>query len=251
MRVLVTGGAGFIGSHLAEALVSAGHGVVILDNLSTGSLSNLEPLKSSPECRCVTESVDNDPVLAEHVDWADIVVHLAAAAGVKLLIDSPVSAIETNINGTERVLQRASKKKKLVLLASTADVYGKTPKLPCREDDDILIGRPARARWAYACSKALDEFLALAYWKERELPVVILRIFNTIGLRQTARYGMVAPTFVRQALEGSPITVFGDGSQSRCFSDVRDVVAATIGIMDQPKAVGEVLNVGSNEEVAI
>jgi UDP-glucose 4-epimerase len=251
MRVLITGGAGFVGSHLAEALLGAGHEVFVLDNLSTGSMDNIVHLKSVPKFHYTIDSVSNEPLLAEHIDQCDIVVHLAAAVGVKLIVEAPVHTIETNVHGTEVVLKHANKKKKLVLIASTSEVYGKNTAVPFREDADLVLGPTAKHRWAYACSKAIDEFLALAYWKEKQLPIVIVRLFNTVGPRQTGRYGMVIPTFVQQALAGRPITVFGDGSQSRSFTHVTDVVGALVALMLEPRAVGDVFNVGNGAEITI
>jgi UDP-glucose 4-epimerase len=251
MRVLITGGCGFIGSHLSEALLHGGHEVFALDNLSTGSIANISHLKGHPRFHYTIESVTNEPVLAELVDEAEVVYHLAAAVGVKLIVEAPVHTIETNVHGTEVVLRHANKKKKLVLIASTSEVYGKNTAVPFCEDDDLVLGPTMKHRWAYACSKAIDEFLALAYWKERKLPVIIARLFNTVGPRQTGQYGMVIPNFVRQALAGRPITVFGDGTQTRSFTYVGDVVGALIGLVNEPRAVGEVFNVGNGGEIAI
>ena len=251
MRTLITGGAGFIGSHLAEALLDAGHEVFVLDDLSTGSISNVEHLKGNPRFDYLIETITNEPVLAEHVDRCDVVFHLAAAVGVRLIIESPVQTIETNVNGTEIILKHAAKKRKLVLLASTSEVYGKNAAIPFREDADLVLGSTKQHRWAYACSKALDEFLALAYWRERQLPVIVVRLFNTVGPRQSGRYGMVIPNFVRQALAGEPITVFGSGTQSRCFGYVGDVVRGIIALSTEPRAVGHVFNLGSNQEITI
>jgi UDP-glucose 4-epimerase len=251
VRALITGGAGFIGSHLSEALLDAGHQVMILDNLSTGSIDNIRHLKGRAGFDYHIESVNNEPLLAELIDHADVVFHFAAAVGVKLIVEQPVHTIETNVHGTEVVLKHANKKKKLVVVASTSEVYGKSESVPFREDADLVLGPTPKHRWAYACSKAIDEFLALAYWKERKLPVIIVRFFNTVGPRQTGQYGMVIPNFVRQALAGEPITVFGDGTQSRSFTHVSDVVRALIALVNEPKAVGEVLNIGNTEEVSI
>ena len=251
MRLLLTGGAGFIGSHLSEHLLDAGHHVSVLDNLSTGSIDNIAHLKDHPRFSYTIDSVTNEPLLAELIDGADAIFHLAAAVGVKLIVERPVHTIETNVHGTEVVLTHASKKKKLVVIASTSEVYGKSTDVPFREDADVVLGATAKHRWAYACSKAIDEFLALAYWKERHLPVLIVRLFNTVGPRQTGRYGMVLPTFVRQALAGEPITVFGDGTQSRSFTYVGDVAGALVRLVAEPRAVGEVFNIGSREEVRI
>ena len=251
MRVLITGGAGFVGSHLAEALLSRGDEVYVLDNLSTGSIHNIAHLKEHARFHYTIDSITNEPLLAELVDRADTVVHLAAAVGVKLIVEAPVHTIETNVHGTEVVLKHANKKKKLVLIASTSEVYGKSVEVPFREDADLVLGPTAKHRWAYACSKMIDEFLALAYWKERKLPVIIVRLFNTVGPRQTGQYGMVIPNFVRQALAGQPITVFGDGTQSRCFTYVGDVVRAMVALVDEPRAVGQVFNIGNGTEITI
>lgn len=251
MKVLITGGAGFIGSHLAEALLERGDEVHVLDDLSTGSIENIEHLKSDKSFHYTIDTVINEPVLAEQVDRADVVVHLAAAVGVRLIVESPVHTIETNVHGTETVLKLSNKKKKRVLLASTSEVYGKSIDFPFREDADLVMGATTKGRWSYACSKAIDEFLGLAYYKEKRLPVVVVRLFNTVGPRQTGRYGMVIPSFVGQALAGQPITVYGDGSQNRCFTDVTDVVGALIGLINHPGAIGEVFNVGSQQEISI
>ncbi len=247
MRILITGGAGFIGSHLAEALLDTRHEVYIIDDLSTGSIDNIAHLKGRPGFHYTIDSVFNDSLVAELVDRADVVFHLAAAVGVKLIVQEPVHTIETNVHGTEVILRHAAKKKKLVFIASTSEVYGKSTAVPFQEDADLVMGATTRHRWAYACSKALDEFLALAYWKEKKLPIVICRFFNTVGPRQTGRYGMVVPTFVRQALAGEPITVFGDGTQSRSFTYVGDVVDALLKLMVEPRAVGQVFNLGNSE----
>jgi UDP-glucose 4-epimerase len=251
VHALITGGAGFIGSHLAEALLAGGHQVTVLDNLSTGAIDNIEHLKPLHGFRYVIESVMNEPVLAELIDASDVVFHLAAAVGVKLIVEAPVHTIETNVHGTEVVLKHANKKKKLVVIASTSEVYGKSAEVPFREDSDLVMGPTTKHRWAYACSKAIDEFLALAYWKERKLPVVIVRFFNTVGPRQTGRYGMVIPNFVRQGLAGQPITVHGDGTQTRSFCYVGDVVEALQRLVEEPRAVGEVFNVGNDQEISI
>lgn len=251
MRVLITGGAGFIGSHLSEALLEAGGEVFVLDNLSTGSIENIDHLRNHARFHYTIDTVTNEPLLAELVDRSEVVVHLAAAVGVKLIVEAPVHTIETNVHGTEVVLRHANKKKKLVVLASTSEVYGKSANVPFREDDDLVLGPPHKHRWAYACSKLIDEFLALAYWKEKKLPVIITRLFNTVGPRQTGQYGMVIPTFVRQALAGQPITVFGDGTQSRSFTYVGDVVSALLTLIGEPRAVGQVFNVGNGQEIAI
>jgi UDP-glucose 4-epimerase len=251
MRVLITGGAGFVGSHLAEALLARGDEVFVIDNLSTGSIDNIAHLKRTPKFHYTIDSITNEPVLAELIDRSDAVVHLAAAVGVKLIVEAPVHTIETNVHGTEVVLKHANKKKKLVLLASTSEVYGKSADVPFSEDADLVLGPTVKHRWAYACSKLIDEFLALAYWKERKLPVIIVRLFNTVGPRQTGQYGMVIPNFVRQALAGHPITVFGDGTQSRSFTYVGDVVRAMVALIAEPRAVGQVFNIGNGAEISI
>ena len=251
MKALITGGAGFIGSHLAEHLLTGGHEAVALDNLSTGSIDNIQHLKGRPGFSYVIDSVTNEPLLAELIDGSDVVFHLAAAVGVKLIVEQPVHTIETNVHGTEVVLKHANKKKKLVFIASTSEVYGKSVDVPFREGADLVLGATVRHRWAYACSKAIDEFLALAYWKEKRLPVVVGRLFNTVGPRQTGQYGMVLPTFVRQALADQPITVFGDGTQSRSFTYVADVVEAITKLVCEPRAIGEVFNIGNTEEVSM
>jgi UDP-glucose 4-epimerase len=251
VHAFITGGAGFIGSHLAEALLDQGHQVTVLDDLSTCSIENIQHLKERPGFKYVIDTVTNEPVLAELIDGADVVFHLAAAVGVKLIVEAPVHTIETNVHGTEVVLKHANKKKKLVVIASTSEVYGKSTDVPFREDADLVMGPTPKHRWAYACSKAIDEFLALAYWKERKLPVIIVRFFNTVGPRQTGRYGMVIPNFVRQGLAGQPITVHGDGTQTRSFGYVGDVVDALLRLVSEPRAVGEVFNVGNNQEISI
>jgi UDP-glucose 4-epimerase len=251
VRALITGGAGFIGSHLAERLLHDGHEVDVLDDLSTGSIDNIGHLKRTPGFSYVIDTVTNEPLLAEMIDRSDVVFHLAAAVGVKLIVEQPVHTIETNVHGTEVVLKHANKKKKLVVIASTSEVYGKSADVPFREGADLVLGATVKHRWAYACSKLIDEFLALAYWKERRLPVIIVRLFNTVGPRQTGRYGMVLPTFVRQALAGQPITVFGDGKQTRSFTYVGDVVDGLVKLVHEPRAVGGVFNVGNSAEVAI
>lgn len=251
MRVLITGGAGFIGSHLSDALLEAGHHVSVIDDLSTGSMENIAHLKSHPRFAYTIESITNEPLLAELIDGSDIVFHLAAAVGVKKIVEEPVHTIETNVHGTEVVLKHANKKKKLVVIASTSEVYGKSTAVPFHEDDDLVMGPTPKHRWAYACSKAIDEFLALAYWKEKKLPVIIVRFFNTVGPRQSGQYGMVIPNFVRQALAAQPITVHGDGTQSRSFTYVADVVGALLKLMMEPRAIGQVFNVGNPEEVTI
>jgi len=251
LRILITGGAGFIGSHLSDAYLQRGDEVFIIDDLSTGSIENIRHLKDHPHFHYTIESVNNQPVTAELVDQCDVIFHLAAAVGVKLIVESPVRTIETNVHGTEVVLSLANKKKKRVLIASTSEVYGLSAEVPFREDGNLVMGATTKGRWSYACSKAIDEFLALAYWREKKLPTIVVRLFNTVGPRQTGQYGMVIPTFVKQALSGRPITVFGDGKQSRCFGYVGDVVGALMKLMDDESAVGEVFNIGSNQEISI
>lgn len=251
MNILITGGAGFIGSHLSEYLLNQGHTVFIIDDLSTGSFENIAPLKENPIFHYTIDTIMNVPLAAELVDQCDVIFHLAAAVGVKLIVESPVRTIETNIRGTEIILELANKKKKKVLIASTSEVYGKANKIPFAEEDDLVLGATNKGRWSYACSKAIDEFLALAYWREKKLPVVIVRLFNTVGPRQTGRYGMVLPTFVKQALAAKPITVFGSGRQSRCFTHVSDVVGALYKLAQTEEAVGQVFNIGSDEEISI
>ena len=251
MRVLITGGAGFIGSHLADSYLERGDDVCVIDDLSTGRIENIQHLKAHPRFQYNIDTLHNKPLTAELVDQCDVVFHLAAAVGVKLIVESPVRTIETNVSGTEVVLSIANKKKKKVLVASTSEVYGLSTDVPFREDGNLVMGATTKGRWSYACSKAIDEFLALAYWREKKLPTVIVRLFNTVGPRQTGQYGMVIPTFVKQALAGRPITVYGDGKQSRCFGYVGDVVGALIQLMDNPAAVGNVFNIGSNEEITI
>lgn len=251
MRVLITGGAGFIGSHLADAYLERGDEVLVIDDLSTGTIENIRHLKNNPRFHYTIDSVHNQPVTAELVDQSDVVVHLAAAVGVKLIVESPVRTIETNVRGTEVVLALANKKQKRVMIASTSEVYGLSADVPFREDGNLVMGATTKGRWSYACSKAIDEFLALAYWREKKLPTTIVRLFNTVGPRQTGRYGMVIPTFVRQALAGRPITVYGNGKQTRCFGYVGDVVGALIKLMDRSDSVGQVYNIGSTEEISI
>jgi UDP-glucose 4-epimerase len=251
LRYLITGGAGFIGSHLAERLLDRGDRVVLLDNLSTGSVENIRHLKSCDRLEYHFDGIENRQLLAELVDDADIIVHLAAAVGVKLIVESPVRTIETNVNGTQLILEAASKKRKLVLNASTSEVYGKNTNVPFREDADLVLGPTTKGRWSYAASKALDEFLALSYWKERKLPVIVVRLFNTVGPRQTGRYGMVLPNFVKSALDNTPIHIYGNGQQSRCFCDVQDTVEGLIRLMDTSRSIGEVINVGNTEEISI
>jgi len=248
---LITGGAGFIGSHLAERLLERGDQVLLMDNLSTGSMENIRHLKKYDRMHYFLEPLENRQLLAELVDEADVIFHLAAAVGVKLIVESPVRTIETNVNGTQMVLEAACRKRKLVFAASTSEVYGKNTNIPFHEDADLVLGPTTKGRWSYAASKALDEFLALSYWKEKGLPVIIARLFNTVGPRQTGRYGMVLPNFVRQAIEGAPISVYGTGAQSRCFCDVRDAVEALLRLVATDQAVGEVVNVGNDHEISI
>jgi Nucleoside-diphosphate-sugar epimerases len=250
-RALITGGAGFIGSHLTEALLERGWRVEVIDDLSTGSIRNIEHLKGHPGFSYVLDTVMNRPLMAELVDRADVIFHLAAAVGVRLIVEAPVHTIETNIKATEVVLELAARKKKPVLLSSTSEVYGKLNKEKFSEEDDLVLGPTSRSRWCYAASKIIDEFLARAYWKEKGLPTVVVRVFNTIGPRQTGQYGMVVPRFVRQALLRQPITVYGNGRQRRSFTWVGDVVEAMIRLIQEPRAYGEVFNVGHTEEISI
>lgn len=251
MNVLITGGAGFIGSHLAERCLTEGWRVAVLDDLSTGAMENIDHLKNKPAFSYRIDSVFNEPVVAEMVDCADIVFHLAAAVGVKQIVSHLVSAIRTNAGGAEVVLRYAAKKGKQVMLASTSEVYGKSTRLPFRESDDLMLGSPKIGRWSYAVSKALDECLGMAYWTEQGVPVTVLRFFNTVGPRQTGRYGMVVPTFVQQALRGEPLTIHGTGEQRRCFSYVGDVVEALVLVAQTPEAIGETINIGNDQEVSI
>ena len=251
MHVLITGGAGFIGSHLVEHLLARGDRVLVLDDLSTGSIDNVAHCIGRPGFDYRIGSALDVPLVTELVDRCDVTVHLAAAVGVRLIVERPVHTIETNVRATEVVLGAAAKKQKPVVVASTSEVYGKATTIPFREDHDLQLGPTSHSRWAYACSKALDEWLALAYWRERHVPVTIVRFFNTVGPRQTGRYGMVLPGFAAQALRGEPITVYGSGQQSRCFGHVRDAVEGLVRLMDSPSAVGEVFNIGSDEEVTI
>jgi UDP-glucose 4-epimerase len=251
MRWLITGGAGFIGSHLAEYLIDKGDEVQVIDDLSTGSARNVAAIRNHPRFRMVVDTINNVPLVTELVDMADQVVHLAAAVGVRLIVESPVRTIELNVHGTEVVLRAAAKKGKRVLVASTSEVYGKSQQVPFREEQDLVLGPSNKGRWSYAASKLIDEFLALAYWKEKHLPTTVLRLFNTVGPRQTGRYGMVVPTFVRQALAAQPLSVFGTGDQTRCFCHVSDVTRAIHSLCLSDAAVGEVVNVGSVEEISI
>jgi UDP-glucose 4-epimerase len=249
--VFITGGAGFIGSHLTERLLAERHGVLILDDLSTGQMANIDPLIGHPRFDYRIGSVTDAPLVAECVDRCDVTVHLAAAVGVRLIVEQPVHTIETNVHGTEVVLGAVARKQKLIVVASTSEVYGKAAKVPYAEDDDLMLGATVHSRWAYACSKALDEWLALAYHREKRVPVIIARLFNTVGPRQTGRYGMVLPNFAAQAVRGDPITVYGTGEQSRCFAHVQDVVTAIVRLIATPSAVGQVFNVGNDVEVTI
>jgi UDP-glucose 4-epimerase len=251
MNVLITGGAGFIGSHLTERLVDRGDHVTIIDDLSTGSVHNIQHLKGTQKFDYFLDSVTNQRLMAELIDAADIVYHLAAAVGVRLIVESPTHTMETNIRGTEVVLELAAKKKKRVLITSTSEVYGKRNHVPFRENDDLVLGPPDKGRWSYACSKAIDEFLAVAYWKEKRVPTVIARLFNVVGPRQTGRYGMVIPSLIKQALTGRDMTVHGDGNQTRCFTYISDAVSALIALAEHPDTNGEVYNIGSTEEVSI
>ncbi|GAB4442930.1 MAG: SDR family NAD(P)-dependent oxidoreductase [Anaerolineae bacterium] len=250
-HALITGGAGFIGSHLAETLLAAGHPVTVVDNLSTGHFENIAHLAGAPGFRFAIEDIRNEVVMDRLLSECDVIFHLAAAVGVNLIVESPIHTIETNVNGTETVLRIARRYRRKVLIASTSEVYGKGVQVPFAEDDDRLLGPTTKSRWSYAASKALDEFMALAYHKEVGLPVVIFRLFNTVGPRQTGHYGMVIPRFVTWALRGAPIQVYGDGKQTRCFAAVGDVVRAIVALADATQAVGEVYNIGSAEEVTI
>jgi UDP-glucose 4-epimerase len=251
MRAFITGGAGFIGSHLCDALLAEHWDVTILDDLSTGSISNIRHLKNNPRFHYVIDTVMNRSLLAELIDDCDVVFHLAAAVGVRLIVESPVRTLSTNVRTTELVLEAAAKKQKKVLITSTSEVYGKSDKIPFQENGDLVMGPPVRGRWSYACSKAIDEFMAIAYHRERNVPVVIVRLFNTVGPRQTGHYGMVLPRFIQQGLAGDPITVYGDGTQTRCFGWVGDIVQALVRLVQLPGAEGQIFNIGSEEEVSI
>jgi UDP-glucose 4-epimerase len=251
MRVLITGGAGFIGSHLAERLLRHGHQVAIIDDLSTGSIENITSIKRHNRFEYHLDSIFNRQLLAELIDYSDVIFHLAAAVGVRRIVEYPVRTIETNVRGSELVLELAAKKRKRVLITSTSEIYGKSSKLPFSEKDDLVFGSTYNSRWSYACSKAIDEFLALAYYREHKLPVTVVRLFNTVGPRQTGQYGMVLPTFVRQALANEPVTVFGSGEQSRCFCHVQDVIDGLIACVQSDRTAGEIFNLGSTERVTI
>jgi UDP-glucose 4-epimerase len=251
MRALVTGGAGFIGSHLADRLLTRGDEVTVIDDLSTGSMLNIAGLRTQPKFEYHLDSIFNRQLTAELVDMADVVFHFAAAVGVRRIVDFPVRTIETNVRGAELILELAAKKNKRVLVTSTSEVYGKSTKLPFSEADDLVLGSTYNSRWSYACSKAIDEFLSLAYYREQKLPVTILRLFNTVGPRQTGQYGMVLPTFVKQALASEPVTVFGSGEQSRCFCHVDDVLDGVVACVDCQQAAGEIFNLGNTQEVTI
>lgn len=251
MKFFITGGAGFIGSHLAERLLDRGDQVIALDDLSTGAMANIDHLLKKPGFSYRIGSALDLPLVVEMADRADVIVHLAAAVGVRLIVEKPVHTIETNVKATEVVLEAAARKQKLTVIASTSEVYGKSAKVPFNEEDDLCLGATTRSRWAYACSKALDEWLAFAYWNEKKVPVIVTRFFNTVGPRQTGRYGMVLPNFARQALAGEPITVYGSGNQSRCFGHVKDAVEALLRLIAAPAAIGQVFNVGTDEEITI
>ena len=251
MNIFITGGAGFIGSHLAERCLREGWKVSVLDDLSTGAMANIAPLRENGNFEYRIDSVFNAESVAELTDQCDLVIHLAAAVGVRLIIESPVRTIETNVHGTEVVLRAAARKRKRVILASTSEVYGQSAQFPCDEDADLVLGTSTVGRWSYACSKLLDEFLGIAYWREKHVPVNIVRLFNTIGPRQTGQYGMVVPTFVDQALRSEPLTVFGTGEQTRCFAFVGDVVEAFVRLAGRSDIAGEVINIGNDEEISI
>lgn len=251
MNILITGGAGFIGSHLAQRCLREQWKVAVLDDLSTGAMANLAPLRDNPDFSFRIGTIFNAELVGELVDQCDLVVHLAAAVGVRLIIESPVRTIETNVHGTEVVLRAAARKRKRVFIASTSEVYGKSASFPCDEEADLVMGTSTVGRWSYACSKLLDEFLGIAYWREKQVPVSVVRFFNTIGPRQTGQYGMVVPTFMRQALAGEPVTVFGTGEQTRCFGYVDDVTEALVRLVRAPEVAGEVINIGNDEEVSI
>ena len=251
MKILITGGAGFIGSHLAEALLSNGDEIIILDDLSTGSYQNIEHIDDGKRLRLIVDTICDENIVSECVKEVQTVFHLAAAVGVNMIIDQPIRTIETIVGGTETVMRSCARYRRPILITSTSEVYGKGIKVPFKEDDDCVMGPTTKRRWSYACAKALDEFLAMAHWYHSKLPVVIARLFNTVGPRQTGQYGMVVPRFVRQGLRGEPITVYGDGSQSRCFGHVKDIVNALIPLSKTPRAYGQVFNIGSDEEITM
>jgi len=251
MNILITGGAGFIGSHLCEALLTEGHRVSIIDNLSTGKFSNISHLQENSNFRYVLGTILERSIIEGLIAEADEIYHLAAAVGVEYIINNPLLSLKTNIIGTENVLEFSNKYKKKVLLASTSEIYGKSEKIPFKEEDDRVLGSTHISRWGYSCSKAIDEFIALAYYREKKLPVVIVRFFNTVGPRQSGQYGMVIPKFVKSALLNHPITIHGDGKQSRCFVDVADAVCGIIALMKEPAAIGQIFNLGNTEEICI
>ncbi len=251
MRVLITGGAGFIGSYLSEEYLAHNHEVYVIDDLSTGSLENIKNILKSPQFHFVNDSILNRDAMLELTGICDVVVHLAAAVGVKLIIDEPLKSIHTNIVGTEIVLELANKFRKKTFIASSSEIYGRNSKVPLVEDDQRIYGSTALSRWSYAAAKAMDEFLALAYFRTKQLPVIVARFFNTIGPRQTGRYGMVVPRFIDQALRNEPITVYGDGNQTRNFTYVKDLVKCVVALVEEPKAVGEIFNIGGDEEISI
>jgi UDP-glucose 4-epimerase len=251
VRILITGGAGFIGSYLSEAYVERGEEVWVIDDLSTGSLENIAPLMHHPRFHFVNDTILNREVLLELTGTCDVIVHLAAAVGVRLIIEEPLKSIHTNVAGTELVLEMANKFRKKIFIASTSEVYGRNSKVPLNEDDQRIYGSTVLARWSYAATKAMDEFLALAYYRTKQLPIIIARLFNTVGPRQTGRYGMVIPRFVGQALRNDPITVYGDGSQTRTFTYVGDVAQGIVSLIDEPRAVGDIFNIGGEEEITI
>lgn len=251
MKILITGGSGFVGSHLADRLIEQGHEITVIDDLSTGRYSNVEHLEGHERFRLIIDTVLNQPLMEELIRETDRVYHMASAVGVRLIMEQPVKTIETIFHGTDVILKFCSRYRKRVLIPSTSEVYGKGASVPFREDDDLLTGATDKHRWAYACAKTLDEFLALAHWKETRLPVVVVRLFNTVGPRQTGQYGMVVPRFVHAAIKNEPITVHGDGSQSRCFGHVHDVVEGLVKLLDAPECFGQVINLGNHEETSI
>ncbi|MBX3266460.1 MAG: GDP-mannose 4,6-dehydratase [Acidobacteria bacterium] len=251
MKILITGGAGFVGSHLADKLIAEGHEITVIDDLSTGRYSNVEHLEGNPNFRLIIDTVLNAELMEELVRETDRVFHMASAVGVRLIMEQPVKTIETIFHGTDVVLKFCSRYRKRVLIPSTSEVYGKGASVPFREEDDLLTGATDKHRWAYACAKTLDEFLALAHWKETRLPVVVVRLFNTVGPRQTGQYGMVVPRFVHAAMKNEPITIHGDGTQSRCFGHVLDVVEGLTKVLETPACFGQVINLGNDEETSI